>query len=406
MARTFPVVSTDRRPALPRPARAGHIAGLLLPAILWATSGARAQPMPEDRPPDGPAAVAPAGPGPTAGPPTSGETAEVPAAEPPVDAPADTASVEPPGEGEPGRLLVRSAAAEVDGAALAGNLASRITGFEVSAIGEEVPEGVYLLEIEPGPEPARLRLLLRNPEGVAIVRELEVGAGAEAEDPSRFAAVVASHMVEELAVLERPPRPMPVPAAARPEPPARPGRGAPEPPPVEPEPAPPPEPPPAFELALFGGIQGNDLGGSPIGAGTGGTLFLRAAYTFLPWLGAALEAGWMGVTSNRVDVLLHAAPLRLGVDFGVHIPFLHASLGPRLAIDIWTAALSQRQTGSRYGGGLFGTVSLFPWERFGFTIAAAVDFFPVAVQLDAGGDPAFALGWVRFLFSGGIVGRI
>jgi hypothetical protein len=308
---------------------------------------------------------------------------------------------EPEAEAGPARLLVRSAAEQVVETALADNLASRVSGFVVAPAGEDVPETAYYLEVGPGPEPGRLRLLLRNPHGVAIVRELEIGAGAETQDPSRFAAVVASHMVEELTALERPPMPMPIPAAALPVPPPP----APVVPPAPEEPPPPPAPPPAFELALFGGIQGNDLGGSPVGAGTGGTLFLRAAYAFLPWFGAALEAGWMGVTSNRVDVLLNAVPLRLGVDFGLNIPFLHASLGPRLAVDIWTAALERRQTGSRYGGGLFGVVSLFPWERFGFTIAAAVDFFPVAVQLDAGGEPAFALGWVRFLFSGGVVGR-
>ena len=391
MAQRPPSASTIARPA--SPFRARTRGGILLSALLWATPAARAQPLPADPPAAPPTADAPAAPEEVAGPTALDDPGEGPAGDvPPGD----------PAAAGPGLLLVRSATDEVDGVALAENLASRVTGFEVSPAGDELPEESYLLEVTPGPEPGRLRLLLRNPRGVAIVRELEVGAGAEAQDPGRFAAVVASHMVEELTVLERPPRPMPVPAAARPEPPP------PEPPlPLfEPEPPPPPTPPPAFELALLGGIQGNDLGGSPVGAGTGGTLLLRAAYSFLPWIGGALEAGWMGVTSNRVDVLLHAVPLRLGVDFGVHIPFLHASVGPRFAVDIWTAELSLRQSGSRYGGGLFGTVSLFPWERFGFALAAAVDFFPVAVQLDAGDDPAFALGWVRFLFSGGVVGRI
>lgn len=392
MAQRLPSASTIARPA--SPFRARTRGGPLLAALLWAIPPARAQPLPAEPPADPPTTAAPAAPEEVARPtaldePYEGPTDEGPADEVPPGDPAATA---------PDLLLVRSATDEVDGVALAENLASRVTGFEVSPAGDELPAESYLLEVAPGPEPGRLRLLLRNPRGVAIVRELEVGAGAEAQDPGRFAAVVASHMVEELTVLERPPRPMPVPAAARPDPPP------PEPPPLPFEPAPPP--PPAFELALLGGIQGNDLGGSPVGAGTGGTLLLRAAYSFLPWLGAALEAGWMGVTSNRVDVLLHTVPLRLGVDFGVHIPFLHASVGPRFAVDIWTAELSLRQTGSRYGGGLFGTVSLFPWERFGFAIAAAVDFFPVAVQLDTADDPAFALGWVRFLFSGGIVGRI
>lgn len=410
--------------AFPPAVRTGT--AVLLAIVLWNGAGpARAQPgpsqddaAPEDAAPGETAAPGAAGsdttPGETAGSVLPTEAAESSAesgaengAAPGTTTPEGSTGAAPPPV--PGRLIVRSSVEEVDARVLAANLSSRVDGFEVEAAGE-APEGAYLLEVERGPGPARLRLLLRNPVGVAIVRELEVGVGAETEDPSRFAAVVASHMVEELAVLERPPQPMPLPAgAAGAVPSAGPGAGERVVEPVASDrepPLPPAPPPPPFELAVFGGIQGNDLGGSPPGAGTGGTVFLRATYAFLPWLKAALEGGWVGVSSNRIDVLLHAVPLRAGVDFGVSIPFLHVSIGPRFVVDVWTAKLSQRETGSRYGGGVFGAVSLFPWERFGFAIGAAVDFFPVAVQLDAGGEPAFALGWVRFLFGGGIVGRI
>lgn len=135
-------------------------------------------------------------------------------------------------------------------------------------------------------------------------------------------------------------------------------------------------------------------------------MFLRATYALLPWLDVALEGGWTGVSSDGGDVWLHAVPLRTGIDFGVVVPFLRVSAGPRFTVEVWTAKLTHRETGSRYGGGLFGTISVFPWEQFGFAVGAAVDFFPVAVQLDAGSEPAFALGWVRFLVSGGIVGRV
>ena len=148
------------------------------------------------------------------------------------------------------------------------------------------------------------------------------------------------------------------------------------------------------------------MGGSPAGASTGGTVFVRAAYAILPWFGAALEAGWTGVPSDHVDGLLHVIPLRLGVDFGLTVSLLHAAVGARFVLDVWTAEGARRETGTRAGGGLFTTVVLFPWENFGFGIAAALDMFPLAVQLDVGDDAAYALGWVRFLFSGGIVGRM
>jgi len=308
-----------------------------------------------------------------------------------------------PASTPPSTIEVYSASPIVDAVALARTLEPRVPGFSILPAGVEPGAAHYRLEVVLEPDGSGLRLLLRNADGLALVRKLLAPGEEEADDPVRFAAVLASHMLEEFVLLETPATIAPPPVIVPPPPP---------PPPFElepPEPPPPPPPaplPPPFELSLFGGVQGNDLGGSPAGASTGGTLLARAAYAFLPWLGAAFEAGWSAVPSDHATELLNIVPMRLGLDFGLTMSLLHAWVGPRLTVDVWTAKMDWRETGTRVGGGLFSSVALFPWENFGFALAAGLDLFPTAVQLEAGGRPVFSLGWVRFLFSAGVVGRM
>jgi hypothetical protein len=161
---------------------------------------------------------------------------------------------------------------------------------------------------------------------------------------------------------------------------------------------------PAVRLGALAGIQAS-VGGIPAGD-TMPAVVARAAWSFLPWLGAALEAGWAGNTSDLAGGLLSVIPLHAGFDFGVNTTTFDASLGLRLAVDVWTAKVDLRETGSRVGTGAVAAATYYPWEWLGFGLATGVDLFAVAVLLTADGEPAYALGRVRFLLCAGITGRI
>lgn len=301
-------------------------------------------------------------------------------------------------------LDVSSTASSIDVEALIDALAVRLTDFEVRAVppGSGDPAAVRLL-VARGDDDESTVLTLFPPEGPAIERRLLLDSRLPDDLRLRVVAVAASHLVVE------PEAPPPV---------VEPGP-APVPEPVEPGPVEPVEP--AFPavpgviaaspgyalgLSLTPGVMGNVTGVSAGGDGLGPVLLAGVSWAQLDWIALALESGWSGVWSDRVADPMSIVPVRLGADVHRDAGIVRVALGPRLAVDFWTADYQKRETGVQIGFSARLLVEVFPWERFGFVGSASVGAFPEAVLLRVGGAGAFALGRVRFLAALGVAARL